>query len=308
MNLAGFPDLSVRELLAVCGVARNGGFLAAALELNVSQPALTRSVQRVEQVLGMELFRRSTRRVEITMAGTEFVAVAERVLDDLRISFANIQQLPGELRGRIIISSVMSVAYAQLPGILGGYRQTHRLVEVQLREGVHGTVLDDVRSGVADLGITYIDDIPAGCKVVPLGQEVFHVVMPPDHPLAQQAGGITLPQLADCAMVSLPKDSQTRRMLDDLAAAAGFGLRHEVTVAQFATAMQCVRAGVGLAVMPGGAVPAALASGLAARPLLEPAVRRAIGAIALADRALSTAASSFLLALQEAWPGDRGTA
>jgi DNA-binding transcriptional LysR family regulator len=306
VNLAGFPDLSVRELLAVCGVARSGSFMAAALELDVSQPALTRSVQRVEQVLGMELFRRSTRRVEITLAGSEFVAVAERVLDDLRISFANIHQLPGELRGRIIISSVMSVAYARLPGILGSYRRTHRLVEVQLREGVHGTVLDDVRSGVADLGITYIDDIPSGCQAVPLGQEVFHVVMPPGHPLALQVSGVTLRQLADCAMVSLPKEAQTRRMLDDLAAAAGFSLRHEVTVAQFSTAMQCVQAGVGLAVMPGGAIPAALSGGLVARPLLEPAVRRAVGAVTLLDRVPTTAASSFLQALQEAWTGMRG--
>jgi DNA-binding transcriptional LysR family regulator len=94
-------------------------------------------------------------------------------------------------------------------------------------------------------------------------------------------------------------------MLDDLAAAAGFSLRHEVTVAQFATAMQCVRTGVGLAVMPGGAVPAALSSGLVARPLLEPAVRRTLGAVTLLDRAPTTASSSFLQALQDAWPSER---
>jgi DNA-binding transcriptional LysR family regulator len=302
MNLSGFPDLSVRELLSVCSVARSGSFMAAALALEVSQPALTRSVQRVEQVLGLELFRRTTRKVEITLAGTEFVAAAERVLGDLRISFANLQGPPGEMRGRVIVSSVMSAAYARLPRILGSYRLAHRLVEVELREGVHGFVVDDVRSGLADLGITYTDDVPPGCRVYPLGTEGFHVVMPPGHSLAGD-DAISLAALCDCALVSLPRESQTRRMLDGMASAEGLSLRHEVTVAQFSTAMQCVRAGVGVAVMPGGALPAALAHGLVARPLSAAAARRSIGVICLADRTMTAPAASFLQVLQLQWPG-----
>jgi DNA-binding transcriptional LysR family regulator len=70
----------------VLAVAEYGSFIAAAALLKTSQPALTRTIKRVEDVLGVRLFDRSTRRVEITTAGREFVSVAERMLNDLRIS------------------------------------------------------------------------------------------------------------------------------------------------------------------------------------------------------------------------------
>lgn len=79
MNKNLVPDLSSRELQAVCALAEEGSFLAAAIALDLSQPALTRTLQRVETALGVVLFRRSTRKVEITPAGQEFVALANRI-------------------------------------------------------------------------------------------------------------------------------------------------------------------------------------------------------------------------------------
>ena len=102
--------------------------------------------------------------------------------------------------------------------------------------------------------------------------------------------------------MSLPKDAQTRQMLDALAAAAGITLQHAVTVNQFATVMQCVRAGVGVAIVPGGAVPAALASGLVARPLASPAVVRKVGLLFLGGRTRTPSATGFLADVQALWP------
>lgn len=305
MNRSAIPDLSSRELQAVCTIAEYGSFMAASLTLNVSQPALTRTVQRVEQAVGLELFRRTTRRIEITPAGQEFIALANRILADLRISFTNMREISDEQRGQVIVSSVMSVAYTQLPRIVARYRQSRARIEIQLREGVHGTVLDDVRSGVADLGVTYVDEVPGEISAIPLATEVFHAVMPKGHALSSKPG-ITLDELSRYAMVSLPKEAQTRRLLDGLAAASGLVLQHAVTVNQFATVMQCVHAGVGLAIVPGGAVPAALSAGLASRPLTRPAVSRTMGVVLLKDRGLTPSARGFLNQLQEDWT--RGTA
>lgn len=110
MNKNLVPDLSSRELQAVCAIAEEGSFLAAAIVLELSQPALTRALQRVEAAMGVELFRRSTRKVEITPAGQEFVALANRILADLRISFEGMREIADEQRGQVIISTVMSVA------------------------------------------------------------------------------------------------------------------------------------------------------------------------------------------------------
>jgi len=104
------PDLSSRELQAICMVAECGSFVAAALTLNVSQPALTRTVQRVEKALGVELFHRSTRRVETTAAGLEFVSLANRVLADLRISFENMREISDEHRVRRDVGGLYATA------------------------------------------------------------------------------------------------------------------------------------------------------------------------------------------------------
>ncbi|SDE93950.1 transcriptional regulator, LysR family, partial [Variovorax sp. CF079] len=287
-STSGMRDRRVRELHA------------ASLTLNVSQPALTRTVQRVEKAIGLELFQRSTRRVEVTAAGQEFIALANRVLADLKISFGNMREISDEQRGRAVVSTVMSVAYTQLPSIIASYRVLRSKIELQIREGVHGTVIEDVRSGVADLGLTYIDDVATEFSTISLSHEAFHVVMPRGHPLSGKAG-VTIDQLTLYPLVSLPKEAQTRRLLDSHASVSGAVLQHAVTVNQFATVMQCVYAGVGLAIVPGGAVPAALQADLVSRPLMQPALSRTIGVVLLKDRALTPSARGFLAHLQQEW-------
>ena len=140
-----------------------------------SQPAVTRTVKHVEAVLGIELFDRSTRSVQITAAGKEFAAVAARILNDLKITLHSMRELSDQRRGQIIISSIMSVANGKLPGLVSTYRRDYPGIELHVRDGVHGTVIEDVRSGTADFGITYLDDLS-----VRVGSEAFTVVLPRD--------------------------------------------------------------------------------------------------------------------------------
>jgi DNA-binding transcriptional LysR family regulator len=303
MHPTNVPDLSARQLHAVLAVAEYNSFIAAAAFLKTSQPALTRTIKRVEDVLGVRLFDRSTRRVAITMAGKEFVAVAERMLNDLRISVSSMREIGEEQRGRIIISSIMSVANGLLPAIVAKYRAARPAIEIILREGVHGTVLEDIRSGTADLGITYVDDVPDFIEVKRLGREVFDVVLPRTHPLAKASkhAAVALTDLVGFSFVSLPSDSRTRRIIDGAASAAGHTLQHAVTVTQFATMMSCVRAGVGIAIVPSGAVAGLLGKDLAILKLTKPRLSRDIGLIKLRERELSPAAKGFAIEVGEVW-------
>lgn len=300
MPPAALPDLAARQLEAVLAVAEYGSFIAAASHLQTSQPALTRTIKRVEQLLGVTLFERSTRRVHITAAGREFIAVAERMLNDLRITVRSMREIAGEQRGQVIVSSIMSVANGALPRIAGLYRKDRPGVEIHVREGVHGTVLEDVRSGVADFGITYVDELPDGIDTVRLGSEAFKVVLPDRHPLAKRRT-LRLAALDGVPLVSLPNDSRTRRTIDAAAAHAGITLRHAVTVTQFATTLSFVRAGVGLAIVPGSVAADLPHLGLTARPLTAPALRRELGAIALRGRPLSPAANGLMALLRKAF-------
>ena len=231
MPPSNVPDLTARQLHAVLAVAEYNSFIAAAAFLRTSQPALTRTIKRVEDVLGVRLFDRSTRRVAITPAGKEFVAVAERMLNDLRISISSMREIGEEQRGQIIISSIMSVANGLLPAIVAKYRASRPGIEIILREGVHGTVLEDIRSGTADLGATYVDDVPDFVTAKRVNREVFDVILPRTHPLTKTAkSSVTLADLVDLPMVSLPHELRTRRIVDAAAAAAGRTLHHVATV------------------------------------------------------------------------------
>jgi DNA-binding transcriptional LysR family regulator len=300
---ANVPDLTARQLHAVLAVAEYNSFIAAAAFLKTSQPALTRTIKRVEDVLGVRLFDRSTRRVAITAAGKEFVAVAERMLNDLRISISSMREIGEEQRGQIIISSIMSVANGLLPAVVAKYRSSRSGVEVILREGVYGTVLEDIRNGTADLGVTYVDDLPDFVESKRVSREVFDVILPHGHPLTKIAkrSSVTLTDLAPFPLVSLPYESRTRRIIDGAAATAGQTLLHVATVTQFATMMSFVRAGVGIAIVPSGAVAGLLGKELAVLKLAKPRLSRDVGLIWLRERELTPAAQGFANLLERMW-------
>src|ERR1700731_1902871 len=144
MDLSNIPDLGSRQLLAVLAIADYGSFIAAAAFLKTSQPALTRTIKRIEDVLGVSLFERTTRRVQLTPAGREFIAVAERVLNDLRISVRGMRELADQQRGQVILASI--IASNQLPRIVAASHIAKTAIELHVRKGVHGALLDDVRS------------------------------------------------------------------------------------------------------------------------------------------------------------------
>ncbi len=274
-------------------------FVAAAVALRTSQPALTRTIQQLEAVLGVALFNRSTRQVSLTPAGREFVALAERLLAEMRIGLAAMRDLADQRRGQVIVASIMSLGQGALPGVLAAYRARFPGVEVQLREGVQGQVQDDVRSGLADFGLGYVEDVPAGFVTEGLAREEFHVVLPRDHPLAAQAR-VKLASLRGLPLVSLPPESRTRRLLDGAAAAAGFSFGHGLAVNQFGTLYTLVRAGAGIGVVPGGAGPLLGDAGLVFRPLTAPRLTRQVGVLRLAERVASPAAEGMLAAVRAA--------
>jgi DNA-binding transcriptional LysR family regulator len=243
------PDLTSHQLQTALALTEYGGFIAAASLLKTSQPAVTRTIKHVEDVLGIKLFDRSTRSVQITAAGKEFVAVAARIQNDLKVTLRNMRELSDLRRRQIIISSIMSVANGKLPGLVSAYRLDHPGIELHVRDGVHGTVIEDVRSGAANFGITYLDDLPDPFLSVQLGREDFTVVLPKNHELARKKT-LSLSDLKDVPLVLLPSDSRTRRVIDGAASPVGITLNHVVTVSQFATMLGFVRAGIGLAIAP----------------------------------------------------------
>ncbi len=300
MQRATLPDISARQLEAVLALAEYGSFVAAAARLRLSQPTLTRAIKRLETALGVRLFDRSTRRVQITAAGREFAAVAERMLNDLGITVQSVREVAEERRGLVVLSTIMSVAGGALPSIVAAYRADRPGVEIHIREGVHATVLEDVRSGVSDFGIGYVDELPDFVVGTALGRETFCAVMPARHKLAGRQK-VSLADLAGETIVALPTGSRTRRTIDAAAATVGVPLRQMVVVTQLATMLAFVGAGVGVGLVPRGTTRGPLARGLRAVPLSEPRLIHRLGLIALREREPTPAAAGLLGFLRREW-------
>ncbi len=286
-------DIGARQLRAVTTLADFGSFVAAATHLNISQPALTRTIQQVEAVLGVALFARTTRRVVLTSAGREFVPVAERLLADLALGVRNMRELADRQRGQLVIASLMSIAYTVLPAVIANYRERYPAVQIQLRENVQSQVLEDVRTGIADFGIGDISALHETVSGENLRTEQFHVVFPRGHPIAGR-DSIKMRMLRGETIISLPSDAGIRRIIDAAALSADVSVAYDITVNQFATLYRFIGEGLGVAVVPAAAAPAMDDPVLTSALLVEPRITRDLGLLTRRDRAPSPAADGFL--------------
>lgn len=290
------PEVSSRQLAAALAVAEYRSFIAAAAHLGISQPALTQTIKRLEQTLGLPLFQRSTRRFAITAAGREFVAMAERVLNDLKLSMRSLRELTERQRGQVIVASLIPV---RMSTVVAEYGRRFPGIEIQLREALQEDIKDDVRSGLADFGICYLDDdLPAAHVAESLGVEALWVVLRDDHPLARRRQ-VEFKALRDVALVSFPIGGTVRRLIDAAATAAGFSLRHVVTVGLPLTLLNLVAAGVGIAVTPARAWSRGMFPNLVSRPLVRPRLTAELGIVRLRERELTPAAAGLLTLARE---------
>lgn len=290
-------DLSTRHLEAVTSVARYSSFIAASADLGISQPAVSRLIHQAEERLGVSLFSRTTRQVALTTAGREFVPAAERMLTDLALQVDRARDLSGQLRGRLVISSLMSITHHVVPAAVGAYRRSFPQIQIQVREGLGSEVQEDVQAGIADLAIGNTSGLTENIVIDTDVRESCYAVLPREHRLARQKS-VTLRELSREALISMPPESGLRRLIDGVAATKGLTLNHLTVVDQFGSMLDFVVAGLGLAIVPAAARPAGKSNGLVVRPIRSPALIREIGIVRLANRPLSPTANGFLKILR----------
>jgi len=116
-------DVAIKHIRAVNSVALYGSFTAAAADLGMTQSAVSRLVLQLEKQLGVSLFLRSTRNVVLTAPGREFTASTKRFIEDLNIQVENARALGGQIRGRLIISCLLSITHHVVPDAVLKYRK-----------------------------------------------------------------------------------------------------------------------------------------------------------------------------------------
>lgn len=293
MNVArNIPNLSVKHLRAIVALARHGSFVAASSFLGISQPGLSRIIQQAEALLGVRLFSRGTRSLAQTEAGREFIPAAERLLGELAQQTQKVRVLDGQMRGQLIIASLMSISHRVLPAALVAFRKQHPKMHVHIRDGLANGVQEDVRSGLADFGIGNALGLTDGIAAESVVQEPCYVVLPRNHRLGRHAT-VRFKDVADEPMISMPTESGLRRTIDAIANTHGVALNHSIITNQFGSLFDFVASGLGIAIVPAAALSSSQEYPIAARPL-RPAIIRRIGILHLSERPLSPAAEVFL--------------
>ncbi|MED5359250.1 MAG: LysR family transcriptional regulator [Pseudomonadota bacterium] len=294
-------DFSTRHLRALVAVAQYRNFASAATDLGISQPTLTRTLRKAEDMLGVALFTRTTRRVALTAAGQEFLPMAERLLSDLGLGIRNVRELAEVERGQVVIASLMTLAHGVLPGAISRFAESYPSVAVELREGVQARVLEEVRGGSADFGLGDAPDVGGLLEMEHLGVHGFRLALPNGHRLMRRKS-ISLRDLAGERLISMPTEAAARRTLDAAALAAGIDLDSHFTVGQFTTAFQLVAEGLGVAIVPSTYFEGGHPENVSSRPLSGPGAVQRLGIIRRRDRVITPAANAFMGILRDCWP------
>ena len=290
------------DLRALVAIADGRSFRRAAEQLNLSQPALSRRIQKLEATVGTPLLERTTRSVRLTPAGQEIVPLMRRLLEEMDGSLLGMMALGERQAGRLTVASIPSATVRFLPDVLERFAQEYRNVRVRVLDLSATECAEAVRTGEAEFGITLPVTSDGDLVFEPLTDDPYGLVCRRDDPLA------TMPDpswsdLSGRRLVTVHMGSGNRTALEAGLARAGVELRWFYEVTRLTSALALVQAGLGPSVLPQLACQGPDARDLVWRPLKGAEVTRTIGVLRRSSAPLSPTASRLMALLAAAWIG-----
>ncbi|MFD4195131.1 LysR family transcriptional regulator [Amycolatopsis thermoflava] len=283
--------MELQQMRYVVAVAETGSFTRAAQRCLVVQSALSHQIARLERELGARLFDRTSRRVRLTAAGAAFLPAARQCLDFAERAAAEVAAAVGEVRGRLSVGVIPTVAAVDLPAALHQFRRRYPQVRVRLRMAASHELVEQVRQGALDLAFLGLPLTarPEGVRAHELARDRHVAIVAPEHPLAARAE-TDLRTLAGEEFVDFPEGSPGRTQSDQAFAAAGLArnVAFEVTTADLMAGL--VREGLGVAMLPSTYAPAL--AGVATVPVTDAPAR--IEHLVWSTAGLTPAAAAFL--------------
>ena len=288
--------MQFHQLRYFCAVARTGNFTRAAQQERIAQPSLSQQVRKLEEELGSTLFDRLGRTVRLTQLGAAFLPRAEAILRQVANATAEIQEMAGADRGKLVIGSIPTIAPYFLPPYLASFARKFPHIQVSVVEEVTSELLNQLQHGVIDLAVLALP-VPAPhylCQE--LFRERLYLAVPYGHHLAAQ-GTANLKQIVNDPFLLLKEGHCFRD--NTLSACGKARLQPNVVFesGQFATILAMVAAGTGVSVVPQMAIEPR--EGCCFIPLADEGAYRRIGIVQLKQHFRSRVHSAFLKHLQQ---------
>lgn len=175
-------ELNLHLLEQFTALARTKNFTRAAEELNLSQSALSRAIQKLEEQLGQPLFERKPREVVLTDHGELLLERSQHILKLMEDTFSELSE--AGRRGRIRLGAIPTIAPYFLPGLLSGFAKAHPEISVIVQEDTTENLIKRCSHGEIDLAILALPIIAKYLEIEPLFDEELLLVLPVGHPLA----------------------------------------------------------------------------------------------------------------------------
>ena len=264
-------NLGIAHLRAVVALADHASFTAAANWLQVSQPNLSRTVAEAERRLGVRLFVRTTRSVDLTGDGHEVTAYARRVLLEFDDGLEQIGRFVSGDRGTVTIACLPSIAATFLPPYIVDFRSTHPDVSVHIRDGLRDDVVASVRDGSVDFAVVAASGRANDLMRTTVSTDAFVCALPPNHALAQRPS-LLWTDLAGQPFVAFGPESSIASHVQLGLESAGVDVGPSVQAHNVAAVAGLTAAGLGITVIPELVVPMMSFANLIYLPV-EPTIR-----------------------------------
>ena len=293
-------DLVTLELFVA--VATKKSIAQAASAENIAASAISKRIADLEAQVGTPLFYRQQKGVALTPAGEEMLRHAKdlrRMLDRMDDHMGDFAQ---GLRGTVRIAANTSAVTQFLPEDLALFVQDHPDMRIDLTELTSKEIVSAVRDGIADVGI-FSGLIPdPGLHVFDYRRDTLMVLTPKDHPLGTD-GPVAFGEFAQHDLVGLQQGSSLQAFIEHKAVEEDLNLRTRVEVLSFDGVRRMVEAGLGIAILPLGAVePYLEASNLKMAPVAEAWAQRTLKVAVRDLSALSRPIQSLMTHLAADFP------
>ncbi len=180
--------MDTQNLKAFVAVAEHLSFSAAAEQLHITQPAISKRIHLLEQQLASLLFDRVGRQVSLTEAGRTLLPLAQNILDSINMAKQAVADLSGEVRGQLKLITSHHIGLHRLPRVLREYSQRYPLVDLDIRFMDSAEAYAAVQKGDSDLGIiTQVEGIDSSVSSRTIWADKMHFVSARQHPLSSLA-------------------------------------------------------------------------------------------------------------------------
>ncbi len=242
--------MELRHLRYFVALAEELSFTRAARRLHISQPPLSIQIAQLEAEVGVTLFARTSRNVQLTASGEIFLNDVRVILDRITVACDRARAVGVGYTGRIDIGLSASHFQGPLPSAVAQYMKANPHISIVLHESKPADQLEDLRNGTIDLSVSRTPVNDGVLKSHLLFVDPVHVALHRDNPLAENSH-LSLCDLSDCSFVMLRDESSAyARLLHQSCVQAGFEPNVLQWVVEIPAVINLVAAGIGVGLVP----------------------------------------------------------